>query len=269
MTAPVKVMDWDSVKNQLEFLNRLAIQDLLDVLNVVAGMPPTEGTLYLLDAMPVLVDTYGGEALEYSHDWWADLMDDVESPPVVTPDLPSAEQIAAQTRWGAAPLFTATGDVAVRLSSVLQQSIFGAQRNTVAENSKLLGTRYARFARGDACSFCRVIASRGAVYGSSARALFVGATGSTAHYSDGSDRGRRVKQGRVRGIQSAGQKYHDHCKCVVGPEVAHVDLNLPDYYDRFNDEYNKAQDLLSKDGKSRGASMSDITRAMRQLGFGA
>lgn len=269
MTAPFKVMDWDTIKNQLEYLNRLAIQDLLDILNVVSTMTPTEGTMYLLDAMPILVDTYGGSALEYSHDWWEDLVQDVETPPTVTPELPNMEQIAAQTRWGVAPLFTGTGDIAMRLSSVLQQSIFGAQRNTVADNSKLLNTRYARFARGDACSFCRVIASRGAVYGSSARALFVGSTGSQAHYSDGSDRGRRVKQGRVRGVQSAGTKFHDHCKCVVGPELAHVDLNLPDYYDRFNDEYSKAVDLLSKDGQSTGASMSDITRAMRQLGFGA
>lgn len=269
MTAPVRTMDWDQIKNQLEFLNRLAIQDLLDVLNVVSSMSPTEGTLYLLDAMPVLIDTYGGTALENSREWWDSLFEDVETPPTITPELPSAEQITAQTRWGVAPLYTGTGDVAMRLSSVLQQSIFGAQRNTVAENSRLLNVRYARFARPGACAFCRVLASRGAVYGSSARALFVGATGSTAHYSDGSARGRRIQQGRVRGVQQAGAKYHDHCKCVVGPEVEHIDLNLPDYYDRFNDEYLKARELLSKDGSADGASMSDITKAMRQLGFGA
>lgn len=263
-------IDWILIRQQLEMVNRMAMEDLMDLMRVVSDMGPDQARAYLLEAIPVLVDTYGGAASELSVAWWDDLFQGVEGiPDTVPPRLPPIEQITAQIRWGTSPMYS-DGDPVTRLASMLQQHIFGAQRNTVVDNSKLLGVRYARHARGDACGFCRVVASRGAVYGSAARAKYVGATGSTAHYVDGSARGRRIKRGRVRGVQKAGEKYHDHCRCVVGPEASHLDLALPDYYDRFEAEYDQAVRLLDRETDHRGNyNMSDITRAMRSLGLAA
>lgn len=272
MTTPYRSVDWTLIRQQLDMVNRMAMEDLLDFMRVVSGMAPDQARSYLLEAIPVLVDTYGGAASELSVAWWDDLFEGVEGvPATVVPTPPPVEQLTAQVRWGTAPLYSAaSGDPTMRLASMVQQHIFGTQRNTVVDNSRLLGVRYARHARGDACGFCRVVASRGAVYGSSARAKYVGASGSTAHYVDGSARGRRIKQGRVRGTQNAGDKFHDHCRCIVGPEASHLDLALPDYYDRFNEEYDQAVALLDRETDRKGNySMSDVTRAMRSLGFAA
>lgn len=265
----IKTVDWSEIRSGLDMINQMALSDLMDFLRVISDMDRNQARAYLQEAMPILIDTYGSVATDLSVEWWDDLFEGVEHPPVVVPEPPPRQMVVAQTGWAADTMFKG-GNLQSRLASIVRQHIYGAQRETVATNSDVLSVRYARQAQANACSFCRVLASRGAVYGSAARARYVGASGSSEHYSQGRSRGRRFTQGRVRGVRKAGQTYHDHCRCVVGPEVSHLDLNLPDYYDKFNDEYNQAIRLLDRETDDRGNySMSDVTRAMRSLGFAA
>lgn len=269
MTAPIlRVVDWDAIQQQLAFVNRHALEDLLAVYNTVSGFDAHRVRQYLLDAVPAIVETYGGAASELSLAWWDDLFDGIESPPPVAPAPPPSAQLVAQTRWATAPLFTGASP-ATRLASVIKQHIYGAQRGVVTASSQQADVRYARVARSNACNFCRVIASRGAVYGSAERARVVGATGMQNHYSDGSARGRREKQGRIRGIRKAGETYHDHCRCTVVPSASHLDLNLPAYYEKFEQEYDTAVSMLDRanGGKPGVYSMSAVTAMMRELGY--
>ncbi|MCK7676350.1 hypothetical protein [Corynebacterium pygosceleis] len=266
MIAPaVKPLDWALIRNQLNWLNEIAMQDLAALYSRAQAMDPWTAREYLTEGVKLLVDTYGGTAGEVTAEWWNDMSLDDMFFAQPAPG-PPPEQVVKQVRWGTAPMFEGAGDPLVRLSSVVQQHIFGAQRNTVKLNCLGTGVRYARYAQPDACAFCRLLASRGAVYGSAARAKFVGMGGEQAHYSDGRARGRRFKKGRVRGVRKAGESYHDHCRCVIGPELEGTDLNLPSYYDRFAAEYDAAVEALP-DGAL--ITMQAVTAAMRANGAGA
>ncbi|MCA0444383.1 VG15 protein [Corynebacterium amycolatum] len=272
MTAPTvdtssvevarRAVDWLTMRNQLEWVNRIAMQDLVAVFNVAKDMDPVRARLYLEQAMIDLVHTYGGAAGDLTADWWNDLaMDEMFYVPGGI-DV-NYEQLTKRVRWGTAPLVSgAVGDPRARLAGLLQQMIFGAQRDQVKLGTAMTRTGYARMAHPDACPFCRILASRGAVYTSRAAATYVGAAGIRQHYSDGKLKGRRLKGGRVRGTQKAGEKFHDHCRCVVAPAgLPNAHLELPDYYDKFEEEYADARAAF-KDGTA--VQLSDLTRVMRQ-----
>lgn len=70
---------------------------------------------------------------------------------------------------------------------------------TVESESRIVG--YRRVTAASACAFCAMLASRGAVYASEAGATRVGAG----------------RTDRIRGTQSPGASYHDHCRCTAEP----------------------------------------------------
>lgn len=267
MTAPVVPrlkLDWATQRNQLDWLNKFAMQDLTALFRRAQELDPWAGREYLEEGIRNLIGTYGGSAADLGAAWWDEIsLDDMYFAETAT--LPPREQLVQQVRWGTAPLFGAAGNPLVRLASVTQQHIFGMHRNTIMLNSLTTGVRYARFARSDACAFCRVLSSRGAVYGSESRAKFVGSAGIQKHYSDGRGRGTRFKQGRQpRGVQQSGDKFHDHCRCVVGPDFEHMDLNEPDYWEAFEEQYLEAAKQI--DGV---ITMKEITSLMRAAGHGS
>lgn len=266
--APVKV-DWVTIKAALDNLNRLAANDLLTVWNAAQRLPPLEAREYMLQALEVILETYGASAADISADWWNTMMVD---PTMLAKPVQAWEQdvLKTKTRWGTSKILQGAGESAyLQMAGVVQQAIFGAQRNTVRVNAAAQKVGYARYARPDACAFCRILASRGAVYGSKAAALYVGASTVRKHYSDGKSRGYRIKAGRVRGAQAAGEKFHDHCRCVAAPAMGHLDMNFPDYQERFEKEYYEAVELLRSSGDDGPLSLKNVTAAMRQLGYGA
>lgn len=266
MTAPVAPrpkLDWQLQRNQLDMLNRIAMEDLTFLFRRARMMDPWSAREYLTEALRNLIGTYGGSAADLGAAWWDEIsLDDMYF--AETAQLPPQEQLVKQVRWGTAPLFGEVGNPLVRLAGVAQKHIFGMHRDTIMLNSMTTGVRYARFARADACAFCRVLSSRGAVYGSESRAKFVGSAGIQKHYSDGRARGARFKRGRqLRGVQKSGDKFHDHCRCVVGPDFEHMDLNEPDYWAEFEHEYDAAAAQI--DGV---ITMKEITAIMRAAGHG-
>ena len=213
----------------------------------------------------MLVNTYGGVAADLTAEWWDEIMmDDIYF--AQTADLPTYEQLTTEVAWGTAK--TKRKDVLSRMAMLTQKHIFGAHRNTVDLNALNTKTGYARMAQPDACAFCRMLASRGAVYGSEAAALYVGAASVKQHYSDGKKKGTRLKKGRVRGVQKAGSKYHDHCRCVTAPVPEHIDPNYPDYMEKFEDEYTQATKALADQGYDGPLNASVVTKMMRAQGHG-
>ncbi|MGZ7496142.1 VG15 protein [Corynebacterium sp. ZY180755] len=260
-------VQWDLMRNQLDQVNSLAMRDLVSIVRRAQEMNPWEGRQYLTEAFEALVNTYGGVAADLTVDWWNEIMaDDIYF--IQPADMPSLEQLTVEVAWGTARDANGHDDVMSRMALLTQKHIFGAHRNTVDLNSLNTKVGYARVASPDACAFCRMLASRGAVYGSESAAMYVGAASVVNHYSDGKQRGTRLKKGRVRGVQKAGSKYHDHCRCIVAPISKSRDLNLPEHANKYLEEYQAAVAALDKENPGAVHSMADVTRMMRQQGNG-
>ena len=94
--------------------------------------------------------------------------------------------------------------VVARDSAVLREAIWGmvdrhiqnGHNETILLSSLAAGNGYARQPEPGACSFCLMLASRGAVYASAEHASRVGAPGVV-----------------MRGFAKKGDRFHDNCKC--------------------------------------------------------
>lgn len=260
--AVIEALDWQLMRDQLDWLNRLAMDDLLKLIRAAQMLDNAEDSRqYIMQGLHDLVLTYGGSAEDMTVEWLTMMMDDPSSF-VVPPRKDAYVQLTKQVRWGTAPMVTGKGDMTQRLAGILQRHIFGAQRDTVDIMARQRKIGYQRIARADACAFCRVLAGRGAVYGSVARAQYVGMGGVQKHYSNGKERGERFTKGRVRGLRKAGQTYHDHCRCITAPLIPGKKLEYPDYQDKFDEEYQRAALKVQREGKT--LSMQDVTRIMRE-----
>ena len=261
------LVDWDAIRDHLNALNRLAADDLAAIWNVARRLPPLDAREYMLSALELILETYGAHAADISAAWWDSMMldDSMLARPVTAFEQ---DVLKNKASWGTHAILEKDATAYLRMANVVQQAIFGAQRNTVRVNALEHKIGYGRMARPDACAFCRVLASRGAVYGSKAAALYVGTATVRKHYVDGKDRGYRLKSGRVRGIRQAGEKYHDHCRCVVAPKTDNINMNEPDYVERFQEEYNAAVESLQKDNPGQVIDLKRLTTRMRLLGYG-
>lgn len=110
-------------------------------------------------------------------------------------------------------------------------------RETLWESAAVAGSRYVRVPGPKACSFCRMLASRGAVYTKST----VLTTGQSRERkgdarephtrNPGASGGHRCTSGQ----RSEGLKYHDHCSCT-GQE-SFSDADLPQTIKALQDEW--------------------------------
>lgn len=132
--------------------------------------------------------------------------------------LPPREALGANARW------MALNADAVNVAGVLTRTVYGAFRTSQAVNAAVehgeldtgtathdlqaaagsintgYETMWARVARGSACQFCQVLATRDPVFRSARAGLGVVGRG-----------------GEARGRQEMGARYHDHCRCAVVP----------------------------------------------------
>lgn len=266
-------VNWNAIYDPLDHLNRLATNDLAILWRNARDRPPEEAMFYMRDAIEDVMETYGVTAADLTADWWNGTLNDPDFLAKPVPKYEDWHYLRKKSNWAVRLIMVAESEPFARLALAAQQAIWGAQRETVITASKQTNMRYARYARADACAFCRVLASRGAVYGSKAAAKYVGMAGMKQHWTGRHNgvshfRGYRMKQGRVRGTQAAGDKFHDHCRCAVGPADYGLDANLPDYYEKWEQQYWDAQDQAEKDNPGKVLTMSDITKAMRKLGTG-
>ncbi|MGW6698849.1 VG15 protein [Nocardia sp. NPDC055049] len=140
-----------------------------------------------------------------------------------------------------APGDEGTGSPLERLIGAGERHINNASRQTITENADEEGVRWARHAEPDACAFCRMLATRGAIYLSEADASRV---------TGGADQ-------RVRGNQKLGEAYHDRCNCMAVPDRPGSPYVPPDYVDGWIDEYEQA-------ASSTNGTTEAILREMRR-----
>lgn len=130
-----------------------------------------EAFAFITDAYPKLLDPFLSAAGELTTQWYAEQParpvpagKPAFSPvpaPLITPD-----RLAISARWA---LTQPTPAAALEGSAT--RAVFDQSRTTVIANVKREGVRWARYASRNACGFCRMLATRGAVYHSERSAL--------------------------------------------------------------------------------------------------
>lgn len=218
---------------------------------------------FVTEAWPELLRPYIDAAGELTAEWY-DAQPSTNTEFIPQPaDPPADEQLAVGGRWA-----IGQDDPNGALGSVGERAVFNASRDTVLDNVvREDGARWAREARPGACSFCKLMALRGAVYWTETSALTV--TGRTLARKrlvpgtriggDGGEVGVR------RGTRDYGESYHNSCRCLAVPVRPGDTYEMPDYAQSWAQNYQDARDAAEKQlankGVDRKPSVKDIINA--------
>lgn len=189
--------------NELTSANRALSEGSKRALRqLFAGLPtgdPYATRDALLEAVPAIVDQYGDLTASVAMEWF----EDVYGLPAALGSYVDAEQVEASVRYRAGHLFE--DNPALTLAGIandLDKFVKQPGRDSLLESSRKHGLRFARVPKGKTCSFCLMLASRGAVYVSEETA----------------------------GKEGSGNRYHGgNCDCSVMP--VRVGEEYPDGYD--------------------------------------
>lgn len=130
--------------------------------------PPESVRSDLLDAVPQIIGYYADGSSALAADFYDDERERAAArgrflaEPVV---LDRGEKIGRAVAWAAKPLFDGDGDTAGRLAEVVQLETARPYRDTITTNRQRdpQAVGWQRVSAGG-CSFCRMLAGRGAVY---------------------------------------------------------------------------------------------------------
>ncbi|WP_162938707.1 hypothetical protein [Mycobacterium kyogaense] len=151
-------------------------------------------------AYPGIMDAYLAGAADLTATWYEEQPGGKAKFIAAAADLPPAEKLGASARWA---LSQADPINALKGSGI--RAVFDSSRRTVIQNAAREGVRWVRYASSTACGFCRMLATRGAVYSSEANAL----------------------------------RAHDHCHCMAVPD-RDGSYEPPDYVERWIRDYESA-----------------------------
>lgn len=242
---------------------------------LLAGMDrlnKAEAMAFITDAYPELASAYLAASGELSVQFYN------EQPTASTflaesIGLVPDERLAASGRWA----LTQNQPVQALMGSA-ERAVMDQSRQTILENLAAEydmttvepGTVWARHASANACSFCRLMATRGAVFRSEKSATRVGGRGkdtATNFRADGSRKsGGQAKGVRVRGSQKLGDKFHDRCHCVAIPVRPGGNYEPPSYVAKWEQDYFDAVDAAKKDGKTKGEyGAIDVQAVLREM----
>lgn len=278
-------------------LSTLAIRDVVELFRKYGSDP--EFASVLLAAFPEVIGPYLQASAMTSAQVYDESAPELEFKATPVPDI-SAERIAGSVKWA----LYAPGDAEPvdRLAGAAQRMVFDASRQTMLTNLaaeydvsidevSVPGTRWARHASANACSFCKVMATRGAVYRSEQSATKVVGRSlelttsdrrrlkqgqgfatmgdiSTAAIDEALDRrstysnaraakkaGKLVgdkKTGSLRGTQKYGDKFHDHCHCTAIAVRPGQSYEPPDYVEQWEQDYNDAVRAAREASRTKG-----------------
>lgn len=253
-------MDPAELRSALVDLNALMVSDLAALWRAVDG----QDVEFLRDALqaevPGVVDPYLAAAGDITADWY-----EAQAPDLNYVARPAAlvdeGQLQATARWAAGTVLTKSPVSPLDLlAGSMQRALFNESRETIVENAEVEpGARWARHASANACEFCRMVATRGAVYTSESAASRVGGRGVDESTNIGRRRGGRARGIRARGNQSIGDKYHDHCHCIAVPVRPGQSYNPPSYVEEWEAEYTRARQAAD------GVDAKSILSAWRKL----
>lgn len=273
----------------LSQVGRLAAADLDALWAHASALPSNEFADYVIQAFPELADPHAAMAAELAAAWYAESPSETDHEPVPGP-LPVREKLVASAQWALGGAGLIGRD---RLHGTLQRAVYDGARQTILDNATAEGARWARHASANACAFCALMASRGAVYTSEAAALRV--TGRRPEITLGdrraiaaglmtreqayanrerysSARAARkagfgvgdVKVRRTRGSRDLGEKYHDGCHCIAVEVRPGRSYQPPEYVEKWADAYNTATRETPGKGEFGAVDLNAVLAHMRE-----
>ncbi|MCK9468656.1 MAG: hypothetical protein M0Q49_04500 [Porticoccaceae bacterium] len=245
-------------------LARLVAGDMAALWAATSALDNVEFAAYIAAAYPDVVDPYVSAAAMLAASWFEESDPDSSYIAELADPLPR-ERLQSTAQWALA----ADGQKALdRFKGASQRAVFDGARETTMLNVDLEpGTRWAREARPNACAFCRMMATRGAVYRTERDALRVSGRSADLSISDrrmrasglattdellarrmgqttyaiGKRKGQRKTRSQ-RGSQALGDKYHDDCYCIA-VEIRTGYYEPPEYAMGWEIEYQKAREI--------------------------
>lgn len=250
-------------------LTREASADLNALWAKADALASKEFAAYMIEAFPDLATEYAALAAEVAAAWYAESLSTTLFVPVPGP-LPAAEALTKSAQWA----LGGSGMIGLdRLQGTLQRSTWDAARQTIFTNTDEEGGRWARHASANACAFCALMASRGAVYTSEEAALKVVGRGKEMSLADRRARaaGRTRVNGhtaaggmKTRGTQALGDKYHDFCHCIAIEERPGQKYEPPDYVQKWDEAYILASRETKKKGRYGAIDTKAVLAHMRE-----
>lgn len=251
MATPARGQEYSESQAQIV---ALALAELADFWLSLDLSKPTAAKAAIAGFMFTLIDTYGSLSSTIAADFYDELRDAVSPSSrfaALAGSYANLEQIRGSSDWAVQPLFPSTEPIVEigadgvevvtgsrevppneaaaleRLQGATQRLVQDAGRQTIVDNVERdpSGPGWARMPIGKTCQFCRMLASRGAVYTSRDRALF----------------------------KEEGGKYHDWCDCE--PVPVWTDADLPYDPQPYLDEYlaNRAGGKSASKSKSKAS----------------
>ncbi|QYB01467.1 hypothetical protein I1A62_30005 [Rhodococcus sp. USK10] len=225
-------------RETLGHLSLLAVQDITDLWRD-ASMLDLDSRSFrgvIRQGVPELIDPYAATAGDLAAAWYNEAAPELayRATPAA---LPPKEQLTVSSAWA---LYSDGKAALARLSGLAQRTIFNAQRETIVGNVRMeTGARWARHASANACPFCKMMATRGAVYSTEGAATTVGSERwepkrNSKGQRVGGDVGRRA---RSRGSQDPGDRYHDHCRCMAVEVRPGRSYEPPPYVEEWEQQY--------------------------------
>lgn len=269
-------------------LSSRAVADLRKVWPRLLTMSPDKTAEALALVLAEVTDKYGSASAAIAAEWFEEMRDTAGmagSFRASAAAMPSTERLEVLARWGVGPLFGASPDPVTALHMVsggLSRQVLGAGRDTLMQSiaSDPASPRYARHASANACAFCALLATRGAVYTSQSAVRVTGENLSGTDYRkarrlDGGrdvtperraqilrgSRAETIAQGGRKGrdtTQSYGDKYHDACRCTAVPVWPGETYEPAPYVKKWEDAYASAP---LTDGR---VDVKDTLASMRQ-----
>lgn len=182
-------------------------QDLIASLAAVAVTRTTElvsatqDPATLSDVYPATLDPFIAASGQLTAEWYHSLAPDAAFAVEPAP-APPRQALSVNVRWA-----LTQPNIVEAVTGAAERQVFTMSRDTVLVNAEREGVRYARYASANACAWCRVLATREAVYHSAETAV----------------------------------KGHDNCHCIAVPERGGNTYTPPDYVKGWLDDYNAAR----------------------------
>lgn len=170
-----------------------------------------------------ILQIYGDSAVGLASDFFEEWALNMGVTPKLVASVENPERDAVRMRWA-----SAQPAAMANLAGVLDELVKDRARDTMQDSAQESGLRFARVPTGaKTCAFCRMLASRGAVYLS-----------------------------RQSASTHSGAAYHGHCSCVPVPVRGPQDYPSGYDPDEYLDEYLAAR---------RAAGSSDASKVLAEM----
>ena len=219
----------------MDNLRTLAIRDLVSWWKQTETLGFADAKQLMEEPFQAIIAAYGEQAAYAAADYLFrsrsldDNLKGLEYPEVSDPA--GFEQILGSYAWALNTSRTATGGldrqlVLRKLAGITNRLVQQPARETVYQATRKAGTRYARVPEPHACTFCLLLASRGAVYSRDTVLL-----------------------------TEAGKKYHDNCKCLG------IEVQTPADLPKINQEL---EQIYIKSGRYPGNDQEAFAEAIER-----